>query len=34
MEAINHCLVTRKDLAQAAGAAAVKVKIPEDGEVL
>jgi L-ascorbate metabolism protein UlaG (beta-lactamase superfamily) len=34
MEAINHCLVTRADLTQAAGAAAVKVKIPEDGEVL
>jgi hypothetical protein len=33
MEAINHCLVTRKDLAHAAHAAGVKVKIPEDGEI-
>jgi L-ascorbate metabolism protein UlaG (beta-lactamase superfamily) len=34
MEAINHCLVTRKDLAHAAHAAGVKVKIPADGEVV
>jgi L-ascorbate metabolism protein UlaG (beta-lactamase superfamily) len=33
MEAINHCLVTRKDLAHAAHNAGVKVKIPADGEV-
>lgn len=34
MEAINHCLVTRKDLAHAAHQAGVKVKIPADGEVV
>jgi L-ascorbate metabolism protein UlaG (beta-lactamase superfamily) len=34
MEAINHCLLTRADLAQAAKAAGVKVIIPEDGELL
>ena len=34
MEAINHCLVTRRDLAHAAKAANVKVIIPEDGELL
>ncbi len=34
MEAINHCLVTRKDLAHAAHAAGVKVKIPADGDVV
>ncbi|HWG48238.1 MAG TPA: MBL fold metallo-hydrolase [Candidatus Acidoferrales bacterium] len=34
MEAINHCLLTRNDLAQAARAAGVNVKIPADGEVL
>ncbi|HEU5414403.1 MAG TPA: MBL fold metallo-hydrolase [Candidatus Angelobacter sp.] len=34
MEAINHCLVTRKDLAHSAHAAGVKVTIPADGEVV
>jgi L-ascorbate metabolism protein UlaG (beta-lactamase superfamily) len=34
MEAINHCLVTRADLTQAASAAGINVKIPGDGEVL
>ncbi|HET9184095.1 MAG TPA: MBL fold metallo-hydrolase [Candidatus Angelobacter sp.] len=34
MEAINHCLVTRKDLAHAASKAGVKVKIPADGELV
>lgn len=34
MEAINHCLVTRKDLALAAHAAHVTVEIPEDGELV
>jgi L-ascorbate metabolism protein UlaG (beta-lactamase superfamily) len=34
MEAINHCLVTRRDLAHAAHAASVKVMIPADGEVV
>ena len=34
MEAINHCLVTRKDLARAAEAAGVKLRIPKDGELL
>lgn len=34
MEAINHCLVTRKDLAHAAKAAGVKVEIPGDGEMV
>lgn len=34
MEAINHCLVTRKDLMHAAHQAGVKVKIPGDGEVV
>lgn len=33
MEAINHCLVTRKDLVHAAHAAGVKVRIPADGEM-
>jgi hypothetical protein len=32
MEAINHCLLLRKHLAQAADAAGVKVIIPQDGE--
>jgi len=31
MEAINHCLLTRKDLADAALAAGVKVLTPADG---
>jgi L-ascorbate metabolism protein UlaG (beta-lactamase superfamily) len=34
MEAINHCLAIRRELAQAANAAGVKVTIPADGEVL
>jgi L-ascorbate metabolism protein UlaG (beta-lactamase superfamily) len=34
MEAINHCLVTRRELAQAADEASVNVAIPGDGEVL
>ena len=34
MEAINHCLVTRSELARAAHAAGVKVTIPEDGELI
>ena len=34
MEAINHCLVTRKDLSHAAHQAGVKVKIPTDGELV
>lgn len=34
MEAINHCLVTRGDLARAAEDAGVKVKIPKDGQLL
>jgi L-ascorbate metabolism protein UlaG (beta-lactamase superfamily) len=34
MEAINHCLVTRRELVQAAKSAGVKVTIPEDGELL
>jgi L-ascorbate metabolism protein UlaG (beta-lactamase superfamily) len=32
MEAISHCLLLRKHLAQAADAAGVKVIIPQDGE--
>jgi L-ascorbate metabolism protein UlaG (beta-lactamase superfamily) len=32
MEAINHCLLTRKELADAALAAGVKVLTPADGE--
>jgi hypothetical protein len=32
MEAINHCLVTRSELAQKIDAAGLKVFIPEDGE--
>jgi hypothetical protein len=31
MEAINHCLLTRAELAREAGAAGVSVNIPEDG---
>lgn len=34
MEAINHCLVTRKQLAEAALAAGIKVLTPADGEKL
>lgn len=34
MEAINHCLVKRKDLAHAASKAGVKVRVPQDGEVV
>lgn len=34
MEAINHCLLTRHELARAAHRAGVKVVIPDDGEVL
>lgn len=34
MEAINHCLVTRDELAEKAGAARVRVIIPDDGEAL
>jgi L-ascorbate metabolism protein UlaG (beta-lactamase superfamily) len=34
MEAINHCLLTRNDLAHAASAAGVKVKISSDGEIV
>ncbi len=34
MEAINHCLVTRKQLAEKARQSGVKVVIPQDGEVM
>lgn len=34
MEAINHCLLTRKELSHAARQAKVKVIIPDDGEIL
>jgi L-ascorbate metabolism protein UlaG (beta-lactamase superfamily) len=34
MEAINHCLVTRRDLAHAAREAKVTVEIPVDGELV
>lgn len=34
MEAINHCLLTRHELARAAHRAGVKVTVPDDGEVL
>ncbi len=34
MEAINHCLLTRKELAQEVVALSVQVKIPEDGRKL
>lgn len=34
MEAINHCLLKRNELSQAAHRAGVKVTIPDDGEVL
>lgn len=34
MDAINHCLLTRRELANATEHAGVKVKIPKDGEVL
>src|SRR5262249_31668275 len=34
MEAINHCLLTRKELAHEVVASSVQVKIPEDGEEL
>jgi hypothetical protein len=32
MEAINHCLLTREELAQQAESAGVQVIIPDDGE--
>jgi L-ascorbate metabolism protein UlaG (beta-lactamase superfamily) len=34
MEAINHCLVTRDELAEQADVAGVSVMIPDDGEAL
>jgi len=34
MEAINHCLLTRKELSHTAHQARVKVMIPDDGEIL
>jgi len=34
MEAINHCLLTREELAEHVEAAGAKVLIPEDGEVV
>jgi L-ascorbate metabolism protein UlaG (beta-lactamase superfamily) len=34
MEAINHCLLTRKQLSHAARQHGVKIIIPDDGEVL
>ncbi len=34
MEAINHCLVTRKELSHAVQQAGVKVTIPDDGEIV
>jgi L-ascorbate metabolism protein UlaG (beta-lactamase superfamily) len=34
MEAINHCLVTRADLAQEVKKAGVRVEIPGDGEII
>jgi L-ascorbate metabolism protein UlaG (beta-lactamase superfamily) len=34
MEAINHCLVTRRELTQAANQAGVEVKVLMDGELL
>jgi hypothetical protein len=32
MEAINHCLLTRAELAKQAESAGVRVVIPDDGE--
>ena len=34
MEAINHCLLTREELAQQAEAAGVRLTIPADGETV
>jgi len=34
MESINHCLLSREDLARDAAAAHVKVEIPEDGGLM
>lgn len=34
MEAINHCLLTRSELAKATEHVGVKVRIPEDGELI
>jgi L-ascorbate metabolism protein UlaG (beta-lactamase superfamily) len=34
MEAINHCLLARRDLSHAAHQAGVKVVIPDDGEIV
>jgi hypothetical protein len=34
MEAINHCLLTREELAQHAEDAGVRVIIPADGETV
>jgi L-ascorbate metabolism protein UlaG (beta-lactamase superfamily) len=34
MEAINHCMVTRSDLAHTAANAGVRLTIPSDGEIL
>ncbi|HEY6968849.1 MAG TPA: MBL fold metallo-hydrolase [Candidatus Angelobacter sp.] len=34
MEAINHCLLTRKQLSHAARHAGIKVMIPDDGEMI
>jgi L-ascorbate metabolism protein UlaG (beta-lactamase superfamily) len=34
MEAINHCLLTRKELAQQAHAAGARLVIPGDGEAV
>ena len=34
MEAINHCLLTREELAQQAENAGVRVVIPADGETV
>lgn len=34
MEAINHCLLTRPELAQVANQAGVRVEIPQDGDMV
>jgi L-ascorbate metabolism protein UlaG (beta-lactamase superfamily) len=34
MEAINHCLLTRRELSHAAHAAGVKMIVPDDGEIV
>jgi hypothetical protein len=34
MEAINHCLLTRRELSHAAHQAGVKMIVPDDGEIV